>query len=89
MPSASITRMSVVILARIYRVLQVLGVQLYGMQFEFLKEKAFVAGQWIAADDGKSFAVRNPADLKTNNAYQIRLAGGEAEVQISKVKLEP
>jgi succinate-semialdehyde dehydrogenase / glutarate-semialdehyde dehydrogenase len=35
---------------------------MYGMQFEFLKEKAFVAGQWIAADDGKTFAVRNPAD---------------------------
>ena len=30
-------------------------------------------------------AVRNPADLKTNDAYQIRLAEGEAEVQFSEV----
>lgn len=34
-------------------------------------------------------AVRNPADLKTNDAYQIRLAEGNAQVQILKVELEP
>ena len=43
----------------------------------------------LSKTDNQLHAVRNPADLKANDAYQIRLAEGGAEVQISKVKLEP
>jgi succinate-semialdehyde dehydrogenase/glutarate-semialdehyde dehydrogenase len=35
---------------------------MYGMEFEFLRERAYVAGKWIQADDGQTLAVRNPAD---------------------------
>jgi len=32
------------------------------MEFEFLRERAYVGGQWIQADDGRTISVRNPAD---------------------------
>src|SRR5579871_3192070 len=35
---------------------------MHGMEFEFLRERAYVGGQWIQADDGRTIAVRNPAD---------------------------
>ncbi len=35
---------------------------MHGIEFEFLRDRAFVAGEWIDADDGKRFPVRNPAD---------------------------
>ena len=33
-----------------------------GMDFEFLRERAFVAGEWVEAPDGRTITVRNPAD---------------------------
>jgi succinate-semialdehyde dehydrogenase/glutarate-semialdehyde dehydrogenase len=35
---------------------------MHGMEFEFLREQAYVAGQWIQADGGKVITVKNPAD---------------------------
>jgi hypothetical protein len=30
-------------------------------------------------------AVRNPKELKANASYQVRLAEGEAEIELSKI----
>ena len=35
---------------------------MHGMEFEFLRDRAFVGGEWISAPDGRTIAVRNPAD---------------------------
>lgn len=35
---------------------------MHGVEFEFLREKAFVGGEWIAAAGGRTLSIKNPAD---------------------------
>ena len=37
------------------------------------------------AEVGMLQAVRNPKELKVNASYQVRLAEGEAEIELSKI----
>ena len=35
---------------------------MYGVEFEFLREHAYIGGEWCKAEDGASMPVKNPAD---------------------------
>lgn len=35
---------------------------MYGVEFEFLRERAYIAGEWCVAESGASIPVKNPAD---------------------------
>ena len=35
---------------------------MYGVEFEFLRERAYIAGEWRTAESGASMPVKNPAD---------------------------
>ena len=46
---------------------------------------AVILTQDKEAEKGMLQAVRNPKELKANESYQVRLAEGEVEIEVSKV----